>query len=162
MAAEAALLVEVVAEDECRWRRAFDDLERSAELSDVLLFPGTFHGLVVRRRRVDLDVLANGKILEHAALLVELGGVDAAHVVGVSSRDLNVGRGVRDDGGGVNLLFFFMSVSGGAHQAPRIAVAGKARGSEPVMTWNGEHERLSLSVMFQAHAIRWRWTSGWS
>ena len=86
MAAEAALLVEVVAEDECRWLRAFDDLERSAELSDVLLFPGTFHGLVVRRRRLDLDVLANGKILENAALLVELGGVDAAHVVGVQPR----------------------------------------------------------------------------
>ena len=53
VAAEAALLVEVVAEVERRWRWAFGDLERSAELCDVLLFPGTFHGLVVRRRRVD-------------------------------------------------------------------------------------------------------------
>ena len=104
MAAEAALLVEVVAEDERGRRRTFDDLERSAELSDVLLLPGTFHGLVVRRRRVDLDVLADGKVLVNAALLVELVGVDAAHVIGVGSRDLDVGLGVRDDGGGVDLL----------------------------------------------------------
>ena len=104
VAAETTLLVEVVAEDERRRRRAFNDLERSAELSDVLLLPGTLHGLVVRRGRIDLDVLADGKILEHAALLVELVGVDAAHVIGVSGRDLNVGRGALDDGVGVDLL----------------------------------------------------------
>ena len=91
----------------------------------MLLFPGTFHGLVVRRRRVDLDVLANGKILEHAALLVELGGVDAAHVVGVSSRDLNVGRGVRDDGGGVNLLVHV----GLGRSAPSSAHSGSGQGT---------------------------------
>ena len=49
------------------------------------------------------------------------------------------------------------SESGGWHQTPVMQLAGMVRGSDPCMIWNGEQERESLSVMFQAQAIRCTW-----
>ena len=92
-----ALLVEVVGEDEGGFRGPLDDLERAAELADVLLLALAADGFFVRRGRVDFYVRAHFRLLEETSSLVQTFGRSAAHVVGVVGGDLDVRRDVLRD-----------------------------------------------------------------